>query len=182
MRTFVSATLLAFAFAQEESTAAETAEETWSSVKNWFAATTTEYLTLEQQKQPFGSYAEENHHMLNATISLDSTAVGANFVTVAMDLSSSNPAHFAANSYTSMYFQIEQPVAEEEGAHMRLLQDEPAAEEEEVVTGTGNYEGWLAILKAPTTAGEVSYARNKNLWGTVVLAEVTTGFGTFADA
>jgi len=182
MRTFVSATLLAFAFAQEEPTAAETAEETWSSVKNWFAATTSEYLTLEQQHQKFGVYSSEKLQHLDSTISLDSTAVGANFVTVALDLMSNNTKHWEAGSYSALYFQIEEPVKEDDGHEHRLLQEDPAAEEEKVVTGTGMYEGMIGILRGQgSTSGVVELSANKNIWGDTTLADVDTWYSRFGN-
>jgi hypothetical protein len=142
--------VFATAFAQEE-TAAETAENTWKDVKNWFAEQTTTYLTDGQITVDFGSYTVKDHHSLKAKISLDSTLVGANFVTVGVDLSSANASDWEKGNAAMIYWQIERPIssAESFADAQRLLQDEeaPAEEEEVVVTGDGNYEGMSMLFK-----------------------------------
>lgn len=106
MRTFAAAAILfaAVSAQDEERTTGEAVEDSWKDVKNWFAATTSEYLTLEQVHKPFGSYTTEKTQNMKSTVSWDSTALGVNFVTVAMDLSSDKAAHWAVDSYTQVYF------------------------------------------------------------------------------
>lgn len=178
MRTFVAALLCASVFAQEETkTAAETAKDTWNSVSNWFADVTQEYLTYEQKKVPFGSYAVEAHQSMNATISYDSTAVGAAFISVNLDLSSNNTRHWEANSFSAVFFQIEEPVEDDHG-HERLLQEEAPP-----VTGTGNYQGFTSVLGGQgSTSGTITPSRTTNVWGTVNLASANDWYTRLSNA
>jgi hypothetical protein len=182
MRTFVSALLLSTALAQNTTAAVTAVQDSWSSVKNWFAETTVTYLQDEQLKQPFGNYTSAANHNLTSTISLDTTLIGANFVTVAMDLSSSNSAHWVNGTYSLLYFQIEEPVPAETTEGARLLQTNATATEAAPVTGTGNFEGWLGLLAGPNTvSGPVKLAANKQLWGTTNMNTVNDWFTTFGN-
>ena len=107
---------------------------------------------------------------MDAVVSLDFTAIGTNFVTVTMNLTHTESSYFADNTRGMVYFQIEEP-AEDDHDH-RLLQDEAAAEEE-VVTGTGNYEGWYCYAKWGAR-GVVETMADYNLWGTVALGAQTS--------
>jgi hypothetical protein len=154
-------------------------EDSWSSVKNWFAATTVTYLKDEQVKQPFGNFTSASNHTLTSTISMDTTLVGANFVTVAIDLSSSNSTHWANGTYSLVYFQIEEPVPEDDTIEVRLLQAN-ATTTAAPVTGTGNFEGWLGGLAGPgAVSGPVKLAQNKQLWGTTNMNAVNDWYATF---
>ena len=173
MRTFVAALVFASVYAQEteEATLAEQAEDSWSSVKNWFASTTQEYLTTQQKYTPFGSYVGmEGYASMNSVVSLDFTAIGTNFVTVTMNLTHTESSYFAENTRGMVYFQIEEP-AEDDHDH-RLLQDEPNVTVEEFVTGTGHYEGWYCYAKWGAR-GVVENMADYNLWGTVPLMSQT---------
>lgn len=181
MRTFVAALAFATVYAQdaeEEKTTTEVVEDSWSSVKNWFASSTQEYLTTEQKQTPMGSYEKEGEASMKSSISLDYTLIGTNFVTVSMDLTNADSAMFAENTRNLVYFQIEEPVAKDEEA-ARLLQEEdaaadaePAAEEPEV-SGTGNFEGWFCYAKWGA-GGKIATMTGFNLWGTEKFADIAT--------
>ena len=125
MKKFVATLVIASVYAQEK-TVSEEADESWSSVKNWFAAVTQEYLTTYSKQTPMGSYIEENEASMNSTISLDFTAIGTNFVTVTMNLTHPKASYFAEKTRGLVYFQIEEP-ANNKRDDTRLLQVESTA-------------------------------------------------------
>lgn len=175
MRTFVAALAFATVYAQDtgaEKTTTEQIEDSWSSVKNWFASSTQEYLTTEQKQTSMGSYQKEGEASMSSSISLDYTLIGTNFVTVSMNLTNTDSKMFGENARNLVFFQLEEPVAQEEEAN-RLLQEtdaEPAAEPE--VSGTGNFEGWFCYAK--WGAGGAFTPQDYNTWGTEKLAGIAT--------
>lgn len=86
MRTTFAASLLFAAVSAQNTTTNSTSttsaiKDAASGVLNWFAEKTQQYLSGDPDNQPFGSYnATSTSNGLTATIALDSTSLGVNFV------------------------------------------------------------------------------------------------------
>ena len=123
----------------------------------WLSDQSRTDLQVYMNKKPFGMYHwADKTQGLTASITMESTALGINFVTVKLDLMHPEPRVWGSGSKHAVYFQIEMPMPLEEDAK-RMLQDVP--------TGTGEYEGWLGVLAGGKASGPVTLLANKNLWG-----------------
>jgi len=118
-------------------------------VLSWFNQN---YTNSKLVEQPFGSYnSNATANGLNASIALDQTALGVEFVRYKADYHGFTG--YGTNSYHLIYFQIEQPLPATSPS--RFLQSATNS------TGTGSYEGMAytfqlkaASIGAPTTMSE----------------------------
>jgi hypothetical protein len=198
--TITAALLIAAASAQTNSTATTTTtttsttdkiKDTFNDVLNWFSGKTQQYLSGNPSNIPFGSYnSTATTNGLDATIALDQTALGVDFVRYTSNYHGLT--NFGAGSTHLVYFQIEQPVVTTSTAAHRFLQtattnSTTTSNSTAVVTGTGYYEGMAYVFNvkaganatAPTSMVE---NRNVNLWGKTNLKTANNYWSAFGGA
>jgi hypothetical protein len=193
MRTFVSALLVSATVAQTNSTnstvttvvntVTTTTKNAWDSVTNWFATTTQKLLSESGKKQDLGTYAPKSltnttwTQGLHSHISMDSTPLGVNFVTVSLDLYSNVTAHFNNGTNSQVWFQVQQPAAS-----ARLLQNTTTT-----TAAATMWEGWMGVragqaVTTNLTSGAATLAVNKNTWGKTDLTSDVQHFTKFGGA
>ena len=108
MRTTFAASLLFAAVSAQNTTSSTTTaiKDAASGVLNWFAEKTQQFLSSDPDNQAFGSYnATSTANGLTATVALDSTSLGVNFIRYNADYTGTTG--FGAGSTHLLYFQIE---------------------------------------------------------------------------
>ena len=189
--TITSALILAAASAQTTPTSTtsstvDTVKNAFNDVLNWFSGKTQQYLSGNPTNVAFGSYNSTNTtNGLDATIALDQTALGVDFVRYSSNYHGLTG--FAAGSNHLVYFQIEQPIVTTTALRFLQTSNSTTTTNTTSVTGTGSYEGMAysfnvkagANATAPTTMVE---NRNVNLWGKTNQKSSNVWWNTFGGS